>query len=319
MKYLKLFETTSQYEAYTADTANFIKPNVSVCKDATTTVYYNPSEPEETRVVAKYNVTDTSTQTPLRTSYENNVFKSMEIDGVMLDGLVTGYRFDTIGVHTVKYELYDETKLGNNALVFNSSNLIEIIIPNSITSIGNSAFQNCNNLTSIVIPNSVTSIGSSAFQSCSGLISITIPDSVTNIGKQAFYCFGHDALKTLNYNAKCDINSSFRGVWTNLETVIIGDSTPSIGYQAFAGCTSLTSVIISNSVTSIGGSAFAGCASLTSIVCNATTAPTIESNVFLDIKTSGTLTVPSGSSGYDVWMGTGDYYLGKYNWTKVEQ
>jgi hypothetical protein len=39
----------------------------------------------------------------------------------------------------------------------------------------------------------------------------------------------------------------------------------------------------------------------------------------MNVKTNGTLTVPTGSSGYDVWMGTGNYYLGKYHWTKVEQ
>jgi len=56
-----------------------------------------------------------------------------------------------------------------------------------------------------------------------------------------------------------------------------------------------------------------------SITSNATTAPTISYSTFKDVKSGGTLTVPSGSTGYDVWMGTGDYYLGKYNWTKVEQ
>jgi hypothetical protein len=54
-------------------------------------------------------------------------------------------------------------------------------------------------------------------------------------------------------------------------------------------------------------------------VSNAITAPTIQSNTFQYVKTGGTLTVPQGSTGYDVWMGTGDYYLGKYGWTKVEQ
>ena len=49
------------------------------------------------------------------------------------------------------------------------------------------------------------------------------------------------------------------------------------------------------------------------------TAPTIQNNTFRSINSGGTLTVPAGSTGYDVWMGTGDYYLGHYNWTKVEQ
>jgi hypothetical protein len=49
------------------------------------------------------------------------------------------------------------------------------------------------------------------------------------------------------------------------------------------------------------------------------TAPTIGNKTFQDVHSNGTLYVPIGSSGYDVWMGSGDYYLGLYNWTKVEQ
>lgn len=68
----------------------------------------------------------------------------------------------------------------------------------------------------------------------------------------------------------------------------------------------------------MGTYAFASCTSLTSIVCNATTAPTIYSGTFQDVKTGGTLRVPSGSTGYDAWMSSYNYYLGYYNWTKVD-
>ena len=69
---------------------------------------------------------------------------------------------------------------------FSNSSLETIIIPNSVTSIGNSAFSNCDSLTSIVIPNSVTSIGNWAFYDCYRLTSIVIPNSVTSIGEWAF-------------------------------------------------------------------------------------------------------------------------------------
>ena len=62
----------------------------------------------------------------------------------------------------------------------------EYIVPNSVTSIGDSAFEGCSALTSITIPNSVTSIGVYAFFGCDSLTSITIPDSVTSIGSFAF-------------------------------------------------------------------------------------------------------------------------------------
>jgi hypothetical protein len=65
--------------------------------------------------------------------------------------------------------------------------LTSVTIPNSVTSIGNSAFSQCSNLTSVTIPNSVTSIDSSAFYYCRSLTSVTIPNSVTSIGSSAFY------------------------------------------------------------------------------------------------------------------------------------
>ena len=60
-------------------------------------------------------------------------------------------------------------------------------IPDSITSIGNGAFEGCTGLTDIEIPNSVTSIGDEAFRDCKRLTSIQIPNSVTSIGDDAFY------------------------------------------------------------------------------------------------------------------------------------
>ena len=76
----------------------------------------------------------------------------------------------------------------------------EIVIPNSVTSIGNSAFWDCTGLTSVTIPDSVTSIGDRAFSYCSGLTSVTIPNSVPNIGDCAFK--GCTGLTSVVWNAK---------------------------------------------------------------------------------------------------------------------
>ena len=69
---------------------------------------------------------------------------------------------------------------------FASAGLTSYTILDSVTSIGEYAFQDCTCLTSVTIPNNVTSIGSSAFSSCSSLTSVTIPNSVTSIGSSAF-------------------------------------------------------------------------------------------------------------------------------------
>jgi hypothetical protein len=84
---------------------------------------------------------------------------------------------------------------------FDCTGLTSITIPNSVTSIGFSAFNNCTGLTSITISNSVTSIGETAFEYCRGLTSITIPDSVTSIGNDAFVgCTGLTQVYISNTN-----------------------------------------------------------------------------------------------------------------------
>ena len=201
-KYLKKFQTTAQYNAYTADTANFIKPNVSLITE-TNTVEYNPYvEPIETMVVAKYNVTtDTKTQmilgyrqTGQSSSGVTTAFTSVYVDGneIEISDANVNYTFDTVGEHTVKYELKDPTTINGNAFSGNfigntrGVEAVSITIPDSVTSIGNNAFYNCSGLTSINIPSGVTSIGNYSFINCSGLTSIDIPNSVTSIGIYAF-------------------------------------------------------------------------------------------------------------------------------------
>ena len=115
-----------------------------------------------------------------------------------------------------------------NAIIETKSNTLirgcmNTIIPNSVTSIGGSAFFGCDSLTSITIPNSVTSIGRYAFFSCVKLESITIPNSVTRIGAGAF--------------EKC----------TGLTSITIPDSVTSIGDYAFYGCGDLTSITFEGS------------------------------------------------------------------------
>ena len=148
-----------------------------------------------------------------------------------------------------------------NTLIAGCSNTI---IPNSVTSIGNSAFEYCNKLKSITIPNSVTSIGNSAFYDCENLTSITIPNSVTSIGNSAFYDCDKLTSITIPNSVTSIGNSAFKDC-ENLTSITIPNSVTSIGNSAFEDCEKLTSITIPNSVTSIGEEAFEWCYNLKKI------------------------------------------------------
>ena len=145
-----------------------------------------------------------------------------------------------------------------------TTEITNLIIPNSVTSVGCRAFHGCSGLTSVTIGNSVTSIGYSAFDSCTGLTSVTIPNSVTSIGEYAFEDCSSLTSVTIG-NSVTSIGSSAFERCYSLTSVSIGNSVTSIGWCAFQECSGLTSVTIPNSVTSIGYSAFERCYSLTSV------------------------------------------------------
>ena len=155
------------------------------------------------------------------------------------------------------------TSIGSSAFEHCSS-LTSITIPNSVTSIGEYAFSSCYSLTSVTLPNSVSSIGYSAFEDCSSLTSITIPNSVTSIGDRAFRKCSSLTSITIP-NGVTSIGASTFESCSSLSSITIPNSVTSIGSSAFYGCSSLTSVTIPNGVTSIGNRAFYDCSSLTSV------------------------------------------------------
>ena len=137
-------------------------------------------------------------------------------------------------------------------------------IPNSVTTIANSAFKGCSSLTSVTIPNSVTSIGDEAFSYCTGLTSVTIPNSVTSIEDYTF-----NRCESLTHvtipNSVTRIGDWAFALCSSLTSVTIPDSVTSIGNRTFWCCSSLTSVTIPNSVTNIEEYAFGWCKSLADV------------------------------------------------------
>ena len=121
---------------------------------------------------------------------------------------------------------------------FIESNVTEVIVPETVTSIGNHAFRYCANLTSVRLTDHITSIGSFAFSNCLNLTYFVMPAGITKIS-----------------------NSMFMGD-LSLKTIIIPDSVTDIGNFAFRDCQSLNAIDIPEGVTSIGEGAFERCKSL---------------------------------------------------------
>ena len=180
-------------------------------------------------------------------------------------------------------------------LYLNGEEVKDLVIPEGVVDISNSAFMNCSQLTSVTIPESVNSIGEYAFNSCSEITRLSLPTSLNSIGYSAFaHCSGLTGI-SIPEGITSISESTFNGC-SGLTSIAIPESVSSIGHGAFGSCSSLTSITIPNKVTSIDNFAFAYCKNLTDFYCHADDVPSTVERAFYDTPiASATLHVPAGS------------------------
>ena len=151
--------------------------------------------------------------------------------------------------------------VGDSVLIAYKGNEKNVIIPNSVQTIGSNAFEECYDLTSVTIPNSVKKIGNEAFSVCSSLTNVTISNNVESIGHEAFKrCISLKKIKIPN-SVKSIGGGAFESC-SNLESINIPDSVTSIGLDAFRFCSRLKKVNLSKSIKTIPYAAFLDCCSL---------------------------------------------------------
>ena len=191
------------------------------------------------------------------------------------------------------------TNIGDYAF-WGCKSLKSLVIPDGVTSIGDCAFYDCESLKSLVIPDSVTHIGNGAFKACSSLKSLVIPASVGNIIGNPFSGWNGE-LKCLSpyfiYDNKVLFDKdkskiiAFRD--KNTTSYVIPDSVSCIEFGAFWNCRSLTDIVIPDSVNSIGDRVFSGCCSLKSLVIPDSVS-SIGESAFEDCTSLSSLVIPEG-------------------------
>ncbi|MBP3614198.1 MAG: leucine-rich repeat protein [Bacteroidaceae bacterium] len=181
------------------------------------------------------------------------------------------------------------TSIGESA--FAGSDIASLEIPNSVKSIGATAFQRCHLLESVTIPEGVTSIGEGAFSSCFGLISVGVPSTVTSFGDGIFeQCYLLKSV-TIAKGVTNIVNYMFSGCKA-LTNIDIPSSVTNIGNYALSGCKALESIEIPATVTSIGKGAFRNCG-LTSVKFLASVT-SISENTFYGCTALTSIKIPEG-------------------------
>lgn len=151
----------------------------------------------------------------------------------------------------------------------------EIVIPNSVTSIGYDAFTNCTGITEVTIGEGVASLGT-AFKNCTSLATIhynaiNCAEFHANYNEVNYTFTNCDALRTLTIGNNVQTIPANSFAYTSLTgSITIPNSVTTIKSNAFAGVTGITEITIGESVSTMVGIPFTGCSSLTTINYNAT-------------------------------------------------
>ena len=185
--------------------------------------------------------------------------------------------------------IYSSDHQKDSTLLSFCNQIQSVTIPESVTSIGKSAFEHCSSLYTATLSKNLTSIGTYAFEYCTSLNSIEIPGKVTEIGDYAFIDAGLTSV-TIDEGVKSTGAYMFYKCG-NLTTVTLPESLTTIADGSFAFCSNLDHVKIPARVTCIGDGAFSNCTSLSDITLQ-DGVKTIGADAFFYCRELTSITLP---------------------------
>ena len=187
------------------------------------------------------------------TTLRNNVFENCGVlEKVYIPASLTevGYYGIFANSPNMKTVTFGEgiTSIPENLLA--ESSIEEIVIPETVTSIGNYAFRDCIQLRKIIIPDQVATMGDSVFEDCTSLSEVTLPETLTSIGNRAFAdC---TPLTKIEFPSTLTSIGQYAFCNTGLKEVILPENLTSLGYHVFESCDVLEKAYIPASLTEVG-------------------------------------------------------------------
>lgn len=233
-------------------------------------------------------------------AFRNNADLSITMSGNLLDNSLFS------DCENLKITLSEGSTFIKEYALGNCSGLIEIHIPNSVSSIGGNAFYGCSSLADVAIPGTMTTLEYGAFENCTSLRSVTIPNSVKTADAPFYGCSNLSDIKVPDHLYETHIFSG-----TGITDITVPEGTTAVGSFAdctklasitfpegikaltdFSGCSSLRAIDIPDGVSVIGSALFRGCANLTKVTIP-NSVVSLEWFAFSDCSSLTRITIPN--------------------------